>query len=905
MRNFKKFLALVLAMLMVSACAVSVSGAFVDQAAVDASVNAKAIATLTDLGVINGKGLGDGTTKYDPEGNLTREEAAAIAARMVAGSKVIDWNSITTCPFADVVDKWSFGYISYVADRGVMEGTGKGFEPKKTLTVAEAVAMCVKMLGLKAEVAALDKASAPSPWYINYIDVAEQYNLLDKIDVFSYAQSCTRAEMAQIAYNTIVATKADFTNKIGAGFNFQTKTVKVTSVADSKVFVDAELIAGINYFDEAAMNEALTAAGYTMKAVDLKGVSITATYNKGTIYSVNVNSDVKVFDYTDAILSVVTKDGKNTDNVVFDGVTYIAGSGSTTLDNGGAVGAGSTSKAGIAISIKGAANGAAAAYVAKANLPEYYKATAFDDNKDGKYDRIVMDVYSFGTIKANSADAETVNDVKYTFDTITDLVSGTAFTNKTSDKANYKNITYIGFEAVKDNTTPVLYRYTTSDDGKTWIVEVLENAKTVTGKLTAVSTAAKYVTVDSVKYAFAFDGVTVTAGENWTLNQTVSIYTIGGKFVAVATAASKAAVEVAVENVTVEGGKAVITGYDVKNGFADISITVDGIVDAAGKLVPKTSYSETIDGKAYIRPVTINDKKSDGTVTATYATFEDGAIYSFVKTTDGIYFEKATGKTIETYANGSETTSTLTVNSSYVYVGTTPKYYNKNAVIITPVYVDKTADKYNEYADSYAKTVSLAKADGVVYKLNVVDTNKVDFILVANKGTGEGTTITSVTSIVMIKGAAFEYGYDFNTYHAIDVMSGKAVDVKSAGVLADKGFYTVTDGVVSDFETGALWMAKKDIEVKENGVLTTIKAMPVKLFKAATTGATWEVKHASTNTVEYGVGNITFYNVDADGYIALDNGNAKKVDVSKLTSGSYASYIISGKMIVIANATIG
>ena len=65
MRNFKKFLALVLAMLMVSACAVSVS-AYADQAAIDATGYADAVAVLSDLGVIKGDG-----ENFRPEGTLT------------------------------------------------------------------------------------------------------------------------------------------------------------------------------------------------------------------------------------------------------------------------------------------------------------------------------------------------------------------------------------------------------------------------------------------------------------------------------------------------------------------------------------------------------------------------------------------------------------------------------------------------------------------------------------------------------------------------------------------------------------------------------------------------------------------------------------------------------------------
>ena len=139
----RKFLALVLAMLMVSASAISVSAAFADQSAVDAHDYAEAIEELYDLGVIAGKEDASGKVAFDAEGTLTREEAAVVAAKLIAGSKqTFDWSAATTCRFTDVTAKWSFGYIEFAADRGVLDGVGGGkFNPKGTLSVAEAVAL--------------------------------------------------------------------------------------------------------------------------------------------------------------------------------------------------------------------------------------------------------------------------------------------------------------------------------------------------------------------------------------------------------------------------------------------------------------------------------------------------------------------------------------------------------------------------------------------------------------------------------------------------------------------------------------------------------------------------------------------------------------------------------------------
>ena len=141
MRNFKKFLALVLAMLMVSACAVSVSAAFTDQAAIDKTDFAAAVEMLELLGVIKG----DENKNFNPNNTLRRDEAAVMISKLVAGAEgqSMDWTAATT-KFDDVDAEWSFAYINYVADRKIMIGTDKGFEPTRELQLDEAIALALK-----------------------------------------------------------------------------------------------------------------------------------------------------------------------------------------------------------------------------------------------------------------------------------------------------------------------------------------------------------------------------------------------------------------------------------------------------------------------------------------------------------------------------------------------------------------------------------------------------------------------------------------------------------------------------------------------------------------------------------------------------------------------------------------
>ena len=229
MRNFKKFLALVLAMLMVSACAVSVS-AFDDVAAGDKY--AEAIELLADLGVITGRGDG----KFYPNDTLTREEAAVVAAKTIAGATPIEWAAETT-NFADVTDKWSFAYINYAEQANAMIGTDKGFEPKRELQIDEAIKIALAIADPSAiRRAEIKAAQAPTGYWADYyISEADTLGITAEIGkIRNYKADCTRGMFAQI-----IATAIESIQELKDNFGYHTVTA-VPTVADGVVTVKSD-----------------------------------------------------------------------------------------------------------------------------------------------------------------------------------------------------------------------------------------------------------------------------------------------------------------------------------------------------------------------------------------------------------------------------------------------------------------------------------------------------------------------------------------------------------------------------------------------------------------------------------------------------------------------------------------
>lgn len=81
----------------------------------------KAARLLETLGIMRGVGVNeDGTTDFDLEGSLTREQTAALIAR-TRGYSGSGEDALFPCPFEDVSD-WALGAVGYLRCAGVVSG---------------------------------------------------------------------------------------------------------------------------------------------------------------------------------------------------------------------------------------------------------------------------------------------------------------------------------------------------------------------------------------------------------------------------------------------------------------------------------------------------------------------------------------------------------------------------------------------------------------------------------------------------------------------------------------------------------------------------------------------------------------------------------------------------------------
>ena len=172
--------------------------------------NKAAIEELASRGIINGMGKGT----FMPNKTMTRAEFAAIVTRAL-GLAAKDTKVFTDVPSS----KWYAGYIGTANSSGIVNGVGSGkFNPDGTITRQEAAAMvarAAKLCGLDTAMGAAatkdmlaqfgDYRSVAS-WAKEPMAFCYSVNILDQSDLnIEPTKAILRCEIAQMLYNMLSA----------------------------------------------------------------------------------------------------------------------------------------------------------------------------------------------------------------------------------------------------------------------------------------------------------------------------------------------------------------------------------------------------------------------------------------------------------------------------------------------------------------------------------------------------------------------------------------------------------------------------------------------------------------------------------------------------------------------------
>lgn len=198
--------------------------------------------TLSIIGILDG--MGDGT--YQPDGYVTREQFAKIAV-CVLGQREKAAASLSATAFTDVSsDSWARGYISYVAENGIIAGFPDGsFGGSSIITYAQAVTVLIRCMGYTDEEVGFH-------WPSDYVNKAEALGIGKGVSL-SANDPVTRGDVALLIYNALftdingqndtkLVTKTGLTFYDDASFyglNKSDGTLAETSVGSFKVAKNA------------------------------------------------------------------------------------------------------------------------------------------------------------------------------------------------------------------------------------------------------------------------------------------------------------------------------------------------------------------------------------------------------------------------------------------------------------------------------------------------------------------------------------------------------------------------------------------------------------------------------------------------------------------------------------------
>jgi len=215
MRNLKKILALVLALVMTFSVMVT-ANAFTDDESI---TDTYAVATEVLAGLKVFEGYEDGS--FRPQGAITRAEVAAIIYRVVTGDVddkqvgiYADYNKFTDVP----ATAWYAGYVNYCANAELIKGMGDGtFAPSANVTGYQALAMILRALGY-------DKMGefTGAGWDIRTASAGKTLGITKNITAGTLGVAATREVVAEIIFQAIQVPTVSYTLLTGYAENDET-----------------------------------------------------------------------------------------------------------------------------------------------------------------------------------------------------------------------------------------------------------------------------------------------------------------------------------------------------------------------------------------------------------------------------------------------------------------------------------------------------------------------------------------------------------------------------------------------------------------------------------------------------------------------------------------------------------
>ncbi|MCI6806826.1 MAG: S-layer homology domain-containing protein [Clostridiales bacterium] len=272
MKNLKKVLALVLAVVMIMSV-VTVASAKTYKDVDSTNTYADAIDALSSLKILDGFKDGD-SYSFKAEDPFTRAQAAKIVAivhNAATNGKIKDQDAISALysnaqnPFVDCNNSWALPFINYCRITGLADGmTTTTYEPNRYVTGVQFLKLMLTTLNFDTA----KEGYTGTGWDVNVLNRANEVGLTAGLkDGWKAIAPITRGEAAQVLYNALTKYLVEYGQLV--------KNNYVNSVAaDTNKKIEAK----DGYYKSSFIsNEQVAQSGYTLAAK--MGITVTRMYD--------------------------------------------------------------------------------------------------------------------------------------------------------------------------------------------------------------------------------------------------------------------------------------------------------------------------------------------------------------------------------------------------------------------------------------------------------------------------------------------------------------------------------------------------------------------------------------------------------------------------------------------------
>ncbi len=698
MRTLKKTLALVLVVAMaLSFGVIGATAAFTDVAA--DNEYKEAIDVLSGIGVINGMTA----TTFEPDGNLTRAQAAKIVAYIKLGPTYAQLvSSASTQRFDDVATSyWAAGYIEYCANLGIIAGVGDNkFDPEGKLTTAAFTKMLLVAVGFDAE----ENNFVGASWAINVASKAVDAGIYDKAITISGVTVCTRAQAAQLSLKGLFySAKGSTTKYIVTDTKGTPEKSDDTVVGSFDEFVEAYLLKTTNanfvISSELVAKDSLADSVFSLT----KGDGFDKLGRPSTTYT-NTKGTVDLSFAQDATLTYTSKVSATAMGTALKGYTY----------------------AGLAEDRNSASDIAALTgngYTVEIFADSNKKITAVVQIKP---EFVTVSVTNFTATKTRGAYTQ------YSATVNSELKTGKVFSTVVNAD-NDKN-TAVVTGTIANGDWALAY---TSTEGNTLYIEAVD---TITGVLSAKGSAG-VLTIGGSAYELAAAGSDLNAYTIKTVDQSFYVDSFGYVLAPKSnlSSASYAFIMDAYKYSTLDGNKVVTKDYALlampDGSVEEVVVVKDSVTDA----MKGTAVTFSVGTKGVYTLTAIDDTLIDGTAGTTRMQDTATAIVNKASKMTSDDVSLINNATVFVFVNFKDGEPDGTVN---IYTGknNVPSTTSVDAGKIVAIDTTKSADAIADVVYVYAST-GVAASDKYVYVIGTYTQTSDGYVFDVIKG-GELTTIT-------------------------------------------------------------------------------------------------------------------------------------------------------------------